>query len=232
MAKELTFGISTETAKAEATQIGLYFKQVEELGKQASNTMLSICPILNHLKASNGWILLDEYTPDDGNHSHRTFGKWAEAYFNKPHSTMSETISVAQRFFDEGGNLKNPELYNDYSYTQLLRMRKFDDAQIEEYITPNMSTAEIRKKVAEVTKAALPEKQSDKNTETMNTGVPDAVRNMLTEVELPEQTEPETKEVSRETLDTVSVSDLPPEIANAIIAIMDVNGIDEITITR
>lgn len=194
MAKELTLGLNYEQASAEAEQIKAYYTRIDELGKKAEATMLAICPLLANLNSTNGWLHLDNYSSVDRSHDHKSFCKWAEDFFDKPHSTMSETIAVAKRYYNDNGTLINDE-HAQYGYTQLLRMRKLSDEEIAENITPDMSSADIKKLVIEL---KTPKKVIEEKSEQEQVAIPENLKALMQDVEVPE-----TQDVSRETSEEI-----------------------------
>ncbi len=190
MAKQITLGLTYEQAIAETEQIKSYYNKIDELGKQAESAMLSICPLLANLNATNGWLHLDNYSSVDNSHDHKSFGKWAEDFFGKAHSTMAETIAVSKRYFGDNGELKNPD-HAIYGYTQLLRMRKLTDDEIAENITPDMSSADIKKLVVEM---KTPQKKIETSEQTPTMAIPENLKNLMTDVDIPEDVSSETSE--------------------------------------
>lgn len=208
MAKEITLGLNYEQAQAEAEQIKAYYMRIDELGKKAEATMLAICPLLANLNATNGWLHLDNYSSVDRSHDHKSFCKWAEDFFDKPHSTMAETIAVAKRYYNDNGTLINAD-HEQYGYTQLLRMRKLSDDEIAENITPDMSAADIKKLVVEL---KTPQKAIEEKTEPEQVAIPENLKVLMQDVAVPEA-----EDVSRETSeqlnrDTFALSDFSDEI--------------------
>lgn len=210
MAKQITLGLTYEQALAETQQIQKYYEKIDELGKKAESAMLAICPLISNLNATNGWLHLDNYSSVDNSHDHKSFGKWCEDFFNKPHSTMSETIAVAKRYFGDNGELKNSD-HAQYGYTQLLRMRKLSDNEIAENITPEMSSADIKKLVVEL---KTPQKKiENKETEVPTMAIPENLKALMQDVEVPEP-ENVSRETSEETVncDNFVLSEFSDEI--------------------
>lgn len=191
MAKQLTLGLTYEQALAETQQIQKYYDRIDELGKKAESAMLAICPLLSNLNATNGWLHLDNFSSVDNSHDHKSFAKWAEDFFGKPHSTMAETIAVSKRYFGDNGELINPD-HSAYGYTQLLRMRKLTDDEIAENITPEMSSADIKKLVVEL---KTPQKKiENKESEVPTMAIPENLKNLMTDVDVPDDVSRETSE--------------------------------------
>lgn len=223
MAKQLTLGLTYEQASAEVEQIKRYYEKIDELGKKAESAMLAICPLLANLNATNGWLHLDNYSSVDNSHDHKSFGKWAEDFFNKAHSTMAETIAVSRRYFGDNGELKNPD-HSQFGYTQLLRMRKLTDEEIAENITPEMSSADIKKLVVELKTPQKKIETSESEVPTM--AIPENLKSLMTDVDVPE-------DVSRETSEEINkvsftLSELPDDVQGFIVQLFE--GIDIVTI--
>lgn len=224
MAKQLTLGLTYEQATAEVEQIKKYYERIDQLGKQAESTMLAICPLLSNLNATNAWLHLDNYSSVDGSHDHKSFGKWCEDYFGKPHSTMAETIAVAKRYFNDNGELKNPD-HADYGYTQLLRMRKLSDDEIKEHIMPEMSSADIK---AIVVKLKSPKKEIENKEVIPTMAIPENLKVLMQDVPVPEE-----EDVSRDTSGEANIakfilSELPEDVQAFIAQLFE--GLDIVTI--
>lgn len=232
MAKQISLGLTNEQATAEATQIVNYYDRIDDLGKQASSLMLRVAPLLKNLKATNGWLHLDNYSSVDGSHDHKSFCKWCEDYFSKSHSTMAETIAVADRFFADNGTLLNAD-FADYGYTQLLRMRKLTDDEIAELgINPEMSSAEIKRMVVDYKKPAI-EKKADEPEVTPTMAIPENLKELLTDVEVPRDetpTEPEESETPEEIV--FKVKDFNEEFQNVLKGLMEKYGVDYLVIEK
>ena len=229
MAKNLVLGLTSEQAIAEATQITSFYGKIDDLGKQASSLMLRVAPLLKNLKATNGWLHLDNYSSVDGSHDHKSFCKWCEDYFEKSHSTMAETIAVADRFFNDNGTLKN-DAHSDFGYTQLLRMRKLTDDEIVELgITSDMSSAEIKKAVVDFKKPAIENKSTVDNPEPQSIDIPENLKELLTDVEIPDAPEPEPTEPEEVAF---KVTDFPEEMQTFLKGLLDQYDVDYIVIEK
>lgn len=232
MAKQISLGLTSEQASAEATQIVNYYGKIDDLGKQASSLMLRVAPLLKNLKATNGWLHLDNYSSVDGSHDHKSFCKWCEDYFDKSHSTMAETIAVADRFFSDNGTLLNAD-FADYGYTQLLRMRKLTDDEISELgINPDMSSADIKRMVVDYKKPAITKKDDGATQEVPTMAIPENLKELLTDVEVPMDETPTEPEPETPEEIVFKVEDFNEEFQNVLNGLMEKYGVDYLVIEK
>lgn len=138
-------------------------KHIDNIYRQynkAENAFLQIACELHYLQDDNRY----RYASALSNDNDISFVEFSEKMFGFKKSQTYALIGIVDRFgiVNKNGTYAIADIYKEYGQTQLVNMVGLSDTQIAENIKPDMTVAEIKGVVKQITKVkSLAEKEVD-----------------------------------------------------------------------